>query len=168
VDAEDVIQVLDALDAAGVRHWVGGGWGVAALAGRQTRQHRDLDLNIDAADLGRCLAALGGLGYVAETDWLPSRIEVAAPGDRWVDVPRLPSARTAPAARRTWTAGSSSTRLAPSAAGLSAAATSGACRHASSAASMISGMSTGPRTSTTSPSSTPSPISKDCYSSRRP
>ena len=33
VDAVDVIQVLDALDGAGVRHWVGGGWGVAALAG---------------------------------------------------------------------------------------------------------------------------------------
>jgi lincosamide nucleotidyltransferase A/C/D/E len=86
VDAEDVIQVLDALDAAGVRHWVGGGWGVAALAGRQTRQHRDLDLNIDAADLGSCLTALAGLGYVAETDWLPSRIEVRASGHRWVDV----------------------------------------------------------------------------------
>jgi lincosamide nucleotidyltransferase A/C/D/E len=86
VDAEDVIQVLDALDAAGVRHWVGGGWGVAALAGRQTRQHRDLDLNIDAADLDRCLTALTGLGYVTETDWLPSRIEVRAPGHRWVDV----------------------------------------------------------------------------------
>jgi hypothetical protein len=40
VDAEHVIQVLDALSEARVRHWVGGGWGVAALAGRQTRQHR--------------------------------------------------------------------------------------------------------------------------------
>ena len=37
VDAADVIGVLDALDEAGVRSWVGGGWGVAALAGRQTR-----------------------------------------------------------------------------------------------------------------------------------
>jgi lincosamide nucleotidyltransferase A/C/D/E len=86
VDAEDVIEVLDALDGAGVRHWVGGGWGVAALAGRQTRQHRDLDLNVDVADLDCCLAVLGGLGYAAETDWLPSRIELRAPGDRWVDV----------------------------------------------------------------------------------
>jgi hypothetical protein len=68
VEADDVIQVLDALDAAGVRHWVGGGWGVAALAGRQTRAHRDLDLNVDAEDLDRGLAALGQLGYVPETD----------------------------------------------------------------------------------------------------
>ncbi len=53
-----------------------------------TRQyrHRDLDLAVDAADLDRCLAALGSLGYAAETDWLPSRIELHAPGDRWVDI----------------------------------------------------------------------------------
>ena len=82
----EVIQVLDALDQAGVRHWVGGGWGVAALAGRQTREHRDLDLAVDADDLGRCLATLTALGYVAETDWLPVRIELRADGERWVDV----------------------------------------------------------------------------------
>ncbi|HUN37128.1 MAG TPA: hypothetical protein VMU95_34450 [Trebonia sp.] len=86
MEAEEVLQVLDALDAARIRHWVGGGWGVAALAGRQTRQHRDLDLNVDMADLSRCLAVLGDLGYAAETDWLPSRIELRAAGDRWVDV----------------------------------------------------------------------------------
>jgi lincosamide nucleotidyltransferase A/C/D/E len=86
VDAEDVIEVLDALGGAGVRYWVAGGWGVTALVGRQTRPHRDLDLAVDAADLGRCLGLLGGLGYAAETDWLPSRIELRAPGDRWVDV----------------------------------------------------------------------------------
>jgi lincosamide nucleotidyltransferase A/C/D/E len=86
MDVADVIQILDALDDAGVRHWVGGGWGVAALAGRQTRQHRDLDLAVDAGNLGCCLSVLGGLGYVAETDWLPARIELRSPGERWVDV----------------------------------------------------------------------------------
>ena len=84
--ADDVIEVLDMLDRAGVRHWVGGGWGVAALAGRQTREHRDLDLAIDADDLGSCLQALGQLGYAAGTDWLPVRIELQAPGARWVNV----------------------------------------------------------------------------------
>jgi len=82
----DVFQVLDALDEAGVRHWVGGGWGIAVLAGRQTREHRDLDLAVDAADLERCLTALTELGYAPETDWLPTRIELRAGGDRWVDV----------------------------------------------------------------------------------
>jgi lincosamide nucleotidyltransferase A/C/D/E len=86
MDAPEVIQVLNTLDEAGVRHWVAGGWGVAALAGRQTRRHRDLDLAVDADGLGSCLAALGRLGYAAQTDWLPVRIELRAPGERWVDV----------------------------------------------------------------------------------
>lgn len=86
MNAEDVIQVLDALGGAAVRHWVAGGWGVAALADRQTRQHQDLDLAVDVADLSLCLAVLAGLGYAAETGWLPSRIELRSSGDRWVDV----------------------------------------------------------------------------------
>jgi lincosamide nucleotidyltransferase A/C/D/E len=84
--ADDVIEVLDNLDRAGVRHWVGGGWGVAALAGRQTREHRDLDLAVDAEHLDACLQALSQLGYTSETDWLPVRIELRAPGARRVDV----------------------------------------------------------------------------------
>jgi lincosamide nucleotidyltransferase A/C/D/E len=86
MEATDVIQVLDTLDNAGVRHWVGGGWGVAALAGRQTRPHRDLDLAVDARDLDGCLIALAQLGYAAETDWLPVRIELGSGSGRWVDV----------------------------------------------------------------------------------
>jgi lincosamide nucleotidyltransferase A/C/D/E len=82
----DAIEVLDTLHRVEVRYWIGGGWGVAALAGRQTREHRDLDLAVDADDLDTCLSALGALGYTAETDWLPVRIELRAPGDRWVDV----------------------------------------------------------------------------------
>lgn len=86
MDAPEVIQVLNALDEAGVQHWVAGGWGVAALAGRQTRRHRDLGLAVDADGLGSCLAAPGRLGCTAETGRLPARIELRAPGDRWVDV----------------------------------------------------------------------------------
>jgi hypothetical protein len=44
----DVLAVRDVLSRAGCRTWVGGGWGVDALAGRQTRPHRDLDLAVDA------------------------------------------------------------------------------------------------------------------------
>jgi lincosamide nucleotidyltransferase A/C/D/E len=86
VRADDVIVVLDMLDRAGVRHWVGGGWGVAALVGRQTREHRDLDLAVDVEDLERSWQVLGQLGYAAETDWLPVRMELRASGGRWVDV----------------------------------------------------------------------------------
>jgi lincosamide nucleotidyltransferase A/C/D/E len=52
----------------------GGGSGVAALAGRQTREHRDLDLAVDAGDLDTACRVLGQVGYTANTDWLPARI----------------------------------------------------------------------------------------------
>lgn len=84
--ASEVIEVLAALDVAGVRHWVAGGWGVAALTGRQTRNHRDLDLAVDARDSSPCLGALERLGYTVETDWMPVRVELRATGERWVDV----------------------------------------------------------------------------------
>jgi hypothetical protein len=47
----DVIEVLDALDSAGVEWWVLGGWGVDALIGEQTRAHKDLDLAVFLTDL---------------------------------------------------------------------------------------------------------------------
>lgn len=78
--------MLDALADAGVRSWVGGGWGVAVLVGRQTRQHRDLDLAVDADQLRTCVHTLMRLGYVTETDDLPVRIELVAAGRGWVDV----------------------------------------------------------------------------------
>lgn len=84
--AADVIEVLERLDEARVRHWVAGGWGVAALAERQTRAHRDLDLAVQADDLVRCLAVLAALGYLPETDQRPARIELGAPDHRWVDL----------------------------------------------------------------------------------
>ena len=83
---DETVRVLDALDGAGVRHWVAGGWGVAALIGRQTREHRDLDLAVDATDLDAATDVLAALGYHPETDWLPVRAEYVAPGRGWVDL----------------------------------------------------------------------------------
>ena len=65
------------------------GWlaaGVSMPFGSQTRHHRDLDLAVDADDFNDCMVALGDLGYIVETDWLPLRVEVVAGGERWVDV----------------------------------------------------------------------------------
>ncbi len=84
--AAEVVAVLDALAAAGCPAWLEGGWGVDALAGRQTRAHRDLDLAVDATQEAAVLAALGDLGYAVETDERPTRVELAAPGRGWVDV----------------------------------------------------------------------------------
>src|SRR3954462_9576165 len=82
MSAAEVLRVLAVLERA----WVAGGWGVDALVGEQTREHRDLDLAIDADGEADALATLAGLGYVIETDWRPARVELAAPGSRWVDL----------------------------------------------------------------------------------
>ena len=44
-----VLRLLDEVSASGVQAWVAGGWGIDALAGRQTRRHHDLDLVISDA-----------------------------------------------------------------------------------------------------------------------
>jgi lincosamide nucleotidyltransferase A/C/D/E len=81
----EVLGVLAALDQARLRWWIAGGWGVDALLGRQTREHRDLDLAVDAAEEGRVVAALAGRGYRIETDQRPARLELAAERG-WVDL----------------------------------------------------------------------------------
>lgn len=86
MEQDEVHAVLDALGTAGIPTWVAGGWGVDALAGRQTRAHRDLDLLVDAERLEDCLSILTARGYAVETDWLPVRVEVGAAGRGWVDV----------------------------------------------------------------------------------
>jgi lincosamide nucleotidyltransferase A/C/D/E len=86
MDLAAVLSVTYALDTADVRYWVGGGWGVDVLVGRQTREHRDLDLSLDHTALDRVVAALADLGYTLETDQFPSRGEFACPGVGWVDV----------------------------------------------------------------------------------
>ena len=81
---DEVVRLLDALSQAGSRVWVAGGWGVDVLVGRQTREHGDLDLAIDADGLAAALASLAMLGYRIEVDWLPVR--VALVGDGRVDL----------------------------------------------------------------------------------
>ena len=48
VTQADLFKVLDMLEQFGIRYWLDGGWGVDALVGRQTREHRDVDIDFDA------------------------------------------------------------------------------------------------------------------------
>jgi lincosamide nucleotidyltransferase A/C/D/E len=64
-------QVVDALAAAGLPHWLGGGWGVDALVGRQTRPHLDLDVVVDGTTpnlRGRVTVALAAAGLRPAAD----------------------------------------------------------------------------------------------------
>lgn len=82
MSAAEVLRVLALLERA----WVAGGWGVDALVGEQTREHRDLDLALDARHEAAALEALARIGYAIETDWRPARVELAAADERWVDL----------------------------------------------------------------------------------
>ncbi|MBG0851449.1 hypothetical protein I2W78_06210 [Streptomyces spinoverrucosus] len=82
----DLFDLLDILESADAPHWVAGGWGVDVLVGRQTRAHRDVDLALDAASEAATVDALEAFGYRVETEQRPTRVELAAPGQRWVDL----------------------------------------------------------------------------------
>ena len=82
----EVLDVLAALSALGCRFWLEGGWGVDALVGRQTRAHRDLDVDLEARCEESALAVLAEMGYTVETDWRPNRVELEAHGRGRVDL----------------------------------------------------------------------------------
>lgn len=74
MDATEVLRVLDALDAAGVRAGVTGGCGIDALLRRQTREHGDVDLGVRSDAIDAATNALRTLGYAIVADERPARI----------------------------------------------------------------------------------------------
>lgn len=97
--ADDVLSVLALMRRAEVGVWIGGGWGIDALLGKQTREHRDLDLMHPEDREDDVVRALNGVGFVESLNWRPVRFVVAASDGREIDLhPSLPQ-RTAPPCR---------------------------------------------------------------------
>jgi lincosamide nucleotidyltransferase A/C/D/E len=86
VRSDQLVDLLNRIEPLAPRVWLGGGWGVDALAGRETRPHGDLDLCLDAPSLPAVLEMLAGIGFLTREDWLPVRIEVEHPDGRRVDL----------------------------------------------------------------------------------
>ena len=84
--ANQLLDLLDRLRAVADVVFIGGGWGVDALVGRQTRPHGDVDVLLDAPSLPAARAMLADLGFTVREDWLPVRIEVVHPDGRRVDL----------------------------------------------------------------------------------
>ena len=74
MDGTEVVRVLDALEATGVRAGISGGWGIDALLRRETRPHDDLDLGVGTEDVDEAIEALRLLGYVITMDERPARV----------------------------------------------------------------------------------------------
>src|SRR4051794_7335199 len=83
---DEVLAVVRVIREVGCRFWLEGGWGVDALVGRQTRPHRDVDIDVDGAFEEEVLTALGSMRYEIETEWGPNRVDRVVPGRGWVDV----------------------------------------------------------------------------------
>lgn len=85
----DVVEIIQRLEATGVRHWIDGGWGIDALLGEETRSHSDLDLVVDRMQSGQAQAALAPLGFAHATDVLPGlppRLVLRNPRGQQVDL----------------------------------------------------------------------------------
>ena len=80
-----VTALVDWLEEAQVTFQVNGGWAVDALAGRQTRDHGDLDVFLDAEKLQAAVGWLESQGYEQVVQSLPVRVELRR-GDDAVDL----------------------------------------------------------------------------------
>ena len=83
--AADVVEVIDALELAGIDVWVHGGWGIDALLGEQTRPHDDLDVIIRVDDIEAAIQVTRDLGFSVMTDELPQGFVVCDTVDRRID-----------------------------------------------------------------------------------
>lgn len=86
VTQEDLMKVLDLMDQMGIKYWLDGGWGVDVLNGKQSREHRDVDINFDADYMDQLLHKLDENGYKIITDWRPVRIELHSLQFGYIDI----------------------------------------------------------------------------------
>lgn len=86
VTQDDLLKVLDLIENMGIRYWLDGGWGVDILAGKKTREHRDVDIDFDSQYTEKLLQMLKENGYQIVTDWSPVRVELHHPQLGYIDI----------------------------------------------------------------------------------
>jgi lincosamide nucleotidyltransferase A/C/D/E len=89
MDAAAVVAALNCLEDHAITAWIDGGWGIDALVGEQTREHRDLDLVVAQSTLEATASALGTLGYVHDATaepGLPARVVLVHSDRRQIDL----------------------------------------------------------------------------------
>ncbi|MEV5611530.1 amino acid transporter [Streptomyces sp. NPDC052225] len=84
--AEEVLSVLARLRQAGTDVWIGGGWGIDALIGEQTRDHRDVDLMHRQDQEPLVMSVLSEAGFEESLDHRPIRCVVTASDGREIDL----------------------------------------------------------------------------------
>jgi lincosamide nucleotidyltransferase A/C/D/E len=84
--ASHVLRILGILHGADVETWVAGGWGIDALLGAESREHRDLDVLIPHSETIASYETLRGAGFRLTTDRFPTRFEMIDGAGSVVDV----------------------------------------------------------------------------------
>lgn len=84
--ADEVARLLDLVEGNGATIWLDGGWGVDALLERQTREHDDLDLVVELADVPTLTEKLVAAGYEQVTGKAPRSFMLVDARGRQVDV----------------------------------------------------------------------------------
>jgi lincosamide nucleotidyltransferase A/C/D/E len=82
----EVVRLLDAFEAAKVKAWLDGGWGVDALLGEQQRPHDDLDLVVELKDVATVEDVLRRAGYTDKDREAPLSFMVVDSEGRQVDI----------------------------------------------------------------------------------
>ena len=78
-DKDSFLMIVDLLNEMGIRYWIEGGWGIDVLIGKQTRPHRDIDVDFDADQEELLMQKLIDLGYERIMDQRPVRAELYHP-----------------------------------------------------------------------------------------
>jgi lincosamide nucleotidyltransferase A/C/D/E len=86
MNARSALDLVALLQCAGADFWIGGGWGIDALLGRQTRPHRDLDVCHRHEHEPRVVEALAGRGFTETHDLRPVRFVWSYPDGREIDL----------------------------------------------------------------------------------
>jgi lincosamide nucleotidyltransferase A/C/D/E len=84
--ADEVVRLLGAFEAAKVKAWLDGGWGVDALLGEQQRPHDDLDLVVELKEVATVEELLERAGYTDKDREAPLSFMVVDPEGRQVDI----------------------------------------------------------------------------------
>lgn len=85
-DKSSFLMIVDMLTELDIRYWIEGGWGIDVLLGKQTREHRDIDIDFDADFESLLINRLESLGYQITLDLRPVRAELYHPEHGHIDI----------------------------------------------------------------------------------
>jgi len=87
MEAAEAVELLAALEGAGIPYWLAGGWGIDALLGQETRPHKDIDLLVDSSALPTVEHVLSERGFrrADESEW-PAFLILRDDAGRQVDL----------------------------------------------------------------------------------